>query len=159
MSRYQPALLGGVFIGVLSALPFVGSANACCCLWVVVGGVLTVYLQQQSSPADLEVSEAALGGLVAGAIGALINTAVMTLLISNGAAGASIEQSLRAALDRSPEVPIEVRDRLFALFSSRTLPVLIAAITVPTYAVFGMLGALLGRALLKKKSPPPAPPG
>ena len=41
MTRYQPALLGGLFIGVLSALPVVNTANLCCCLWVIVGGVLT----------------------------------------------------------------------------------------------------------------------
>ena len=55
MSRFQPALLGGVVIGVLSGLPFVNIGNCCCCLWVVAGGVLTVYLQQQArNPVPLE---------------------------------------------------------------------------------------------------------
>jgi hypothetical protein len=35
------------------------------------------------------------------------------------------------------------------------LPVIIAVVTVPTYAVFGMLGALAGRAMLRKTPPPP----
>jgi hypothetical protein len=38
--RLQPALWGGVFIGVLSALPLVNLGNCCCCLWVLVGGGL-----------------------------------------------------------------------------------------------------------------------
>ena len=38
--RLQPAFWGGLFIGVLSALPFVSVGNCCCCLWVVAGGVL-----------------------------------------------------------------------------------------------------------------------
>ena len=50
MKRHQPALLGGLFIGVLSSLPLVNIGNVCCCLWVVVGGLLTVYLQQQNTP-------------------------------------------------------------------------------------------------------------
>ena len=58
MSRYQPALLGGLFIGVLSALPVVNIAN-CCCLWVICGGVLTVYLQQQNLPTPVATSDAA----------------------------------------------------------------------------------------------------
>ena len=33
---------------MLSALPLVNAANCCCCLWVVLGGVLAAYLQQQS---------------------------------------------------------------------------------------------------------------
>ena len=36
LMRSQPRL-GGLFIGVLSALPVVGAANCCCCLWIVVG--------------------------------------------------------------------------------------------------------------------------
>ena len=63
--RLQPALLGGVFIGVLSALPFIGAGNCCCCMWVLGGGILSVYLRQQNSPAPLEASEGALLGLMA----------------------------------------------------------------------------------------------
>jgi len=43
-SKLQPALLGGTFLGILSALPIVSAANLCCCLWVVAGGVLAAYL-------------------------------------------------------------------------------------------------------------------
>ena len=32
--KLQPALFGGLFIGVLSALPLVSVGN-CCCLWVI----------------------------------------------------------------------------------------------------------------------------
>jgi hypothetical protein len=39
-SKLQPALIGGLVTGVLSALPFVNILNACCCLWVVTGGVV-----------------------------------------------------------------------------------------------------------------------
>ena len=41
--RLQPAIWGGLFIGVLSALPFVNLPNyCCCCLWVLVGGALAI---------------------------------------------------------------------------------------------------------------------
>ena len=46
--RLQPAFYGGLFIGVLSALPLVNAGNCCCCLWVVAGGVLAAYLRQQN---------------------------------------------------------------------------------------------------------------
>jgi hypothetical protein len=45
--KLQPALFGGLFIGVLSALPIINIAN-CCCLWVIGGGVLATYLMQLS---------------------------------------------------------------------------------------------------------------
>ena len=37
-ARLQPALLGGIFIGVMSALPIINAGNCCCCLWVLAGG-------------------------------------------------------------------------------------------------------------------------
>jgi hypothetical protein len=156
MSRYQPALLGGLFIGVLSALPVVSAANMCCCLWVVVGGVLTAYLQQQARPVPLEASEAALGGVVAGVVGAVINITVMGLLLS-GAMGAQLVEQLRSAIDQNPQVPVEMRDRFTTLLGSGGFVVIVAAVTVPVYAVFGMLGSLLGLAMFKKK--PPTAPG
>jgi hypothetical protein len=156
MSRYQPALLGGLFIGVLSALPVVNSANFCCCLWVVVGGVLTAYLQQQARPAPLDSTEAALGGLLAGAIGAVLYIAAMAIMLS-GAMGAGIIEQVRQGIEENPQVPAEVRDRIIDLVSGGGFLLLFAAITLPVYAVFGMLGSLLGLAIFRKKTAPPPP--
>ena len=157
MSRFQPALLGGLFIGVLSSLPMVGSANVCCCLWVVVGGLLTVYLLQQNRTVPVETAEAALQGLVAGALGAAIYVAVFSLLLGGAVAGGLAER-LRSAMDLSPQVPPEMREMVLKLFSGGGFVVLLAAITVPVYAVFSMLGAFLGLAVFRKRTPsePPA---
>lgn len=156
MGRFQPALLGGLFIGVLSSLPVVGSANACCCLWVVVGGLLTVYLQQQRQSAPVESAEAALFGLVAGLVGALLYVAVVGVLLS-GAMGMQLVEQFRTAVANNPQVPADVRDRVLGIIGSGAFVMLFAAILIPTYAVFSMLGALLGLAIFKKKTPP-APP-
>jgi hypothetical protein len=67
----QPALLGGVFIGILSALPVVQLCN-CCCLWIVAGGALAAYLQRQNQPLSLTVIEGARVGLLAGIVGAIV---------------------------------------------------------------------------------------
>ena len=48
-AKLQPALLGGLTIGVLSALPVINLAN-CCCAWILFGGALAAYLMQQSHP-------------------------------------------------------------------------------------------------------------
>ena len=65
--RLQPALSGGLLIGVLSALPLVNVGNCCCCMWVIAGGMLAVYLRQQNTPFAVSSSEGALVGLMAGA--------------------------------------------------------------------------------------------
>jgi hypothetical protein len=155
MQRHQPALLGGLFIGVLSSLPIVGSANICCCLWVVVGGLLTAYLQQQASAAPVETADAALGGLLAGLIGALLSTVVTAMLLTGASVG--IDERFREMFDRNAQVPPEVRDMVLNLVTGPRFFLIVAAITLPTYAVFGMLGALLGLSIFRKKVPPSPP--
>ena len=58
-SQLYPVLLGGLFTGVLSELPIVAIGN-CCCLWVVGGGLVTVYLIQRGSLKAIQFSEGAL---------------------------------------------------------------------------------------------------
>ena len=155
MSRHQPALLGGVFIGVLSSLPFVLGLNACCCLWVVLGGVLTAYLQQQNKATPIDAAEAVLGGLIAGLVGAVIAT-IATFAFS-GFNAAMVQEQMRQQLESNPQVTPEMRDMMLRFFAGRNIMLLGAAIQIPLFAVFGMLGALLGMAIFKKKVPP-APP-
>src|SRR5689334_10127332 len=106
MQRHQPALLSGLFIGVLSSIPFISAANACCCLWVVAGGVLVVYLQQERTPTPVATGEAALGGLLAGVVGGLIVTLWQVIIMK--ATGPMVLESMRANLDNN-QVPPEVR--------------------------------------------------
>jgi hypothetical protein len=156
MKRHQPALLGGLFIGVLSSLPTVSAANLCCCLWVVTGGLLTVYLQQQAKADPLETSEAVLGGLLAGVIGAVIACIGTAIMLS--VTGPVIQQAIQRGLDSGAEIPPEVRDMILKYATGPSLVLLMAAINLPTYAVFSMLGALLGLTFFRKKLPPVAAP-
>ncbi len=151
MARYQPALLGGLFIGVLSALPVIGMAN-CCCLWVILGGMLTVYLEQQNTPAPVETSTAALSGLIAGAVGGVISSlgSLLTLRMAGGEQQDAIDQ----ALSNVPNMPPETLDMIHSFMSGPSLGLVMFAITVPLYAVFAMLGALLGLAFFRKKGTP-----
>jgi len=157
MSRFQPALLGGLFIGVLSALPVVNAAN-CCCLWVVVGGALTTYLLQQARPVPVETSEAALLGLIAGLVGGILYLAATAVLLS-GAMGVQLMDQLRETMNNNPEIPAEVRDRIASFMGGGAIALIVAAVTIPLYAVFSLIGALIGLAIFRKKVPPPASPG
>ena len=153
MRRYQPALLGGFFIGILSSLPIVGGLNLCCCLWVVVGGVLTTYLQQQNRVDAVETVEAALGGLIAGLIGALISVPISLALSMSADMQAEFQQLIEQF-----QLPPDFADRVSQMLSGPQFMLVTAAVTVPTYAVFGMLGGLLGAAIFRKKTPPASAP-
>ena len=156
-SRLQPAFWGGLFIGVLSSLPFVNAGNCCCCLWVVSGGVLAAYLHQQNSPVSLPAAEGALVGLLAGAIGGVIGTVLSIPL--QMLAGPMQQQFVERILASNPEVTPEMREMLerFATGTGMRAAALLVSIVVNT--VFGMLGGLLGVAIFRRKLPPTPPAG
>ncbi len=151
MARFQPALLGGLFIGVLSALPVINFAN-CCCLWVVLGGMLTIYLQQKDTPAPVETSAAALSGLIAGAIGGFISSVAGMLMFR--LFGGDSQQAIEQALTNIPNMPPETAEWVRSLTQGSTMALVSMVVSVPVYAVFGMLGALLGLAFFRKKVTP-----
>ena len=154
MGRHQPAILGGLLIGILSSLPVIGLAN-CCCLWVISGGMLTVYLQQQSKPEPVETGDAVIGGLIAGLIGAVIYCTVLYVkMMVLGPVVQTALENVRQQLEGNPDIPAGVRDFVLNMIGGSGMLVMTALITIPLYAVFGMLGALLGTALFRKKQPP-----
>src|SRR5262245_13184061 len=106
--RLQPAFWGGLFIGVLSALPFISAGNCCCCLWVVSGGVLAAYLRQLNMPVQIDVAEGAIVGMLAGVIGGVIGSVLsipMQLMM-----GPMQQQFLERILSSNPDIPPEARE-------------------------------------------------
>src|SRR5436309_7480234 len=72
----QPALYGGLVMGVLSALPIISAGNLCCCLWVVTGGLVAAYVLQQREPTPITPGDGALVGLMAGIVGAFVGLVI-----------------------------------------------------------------------------------
>ena len=108
--KLQPAFFGGLFIGVLSALPIVNVGNCCCCLWVVAGGALAIYLRQQNTAYQVQASEGALLGLMAGAIGGVIS-AVLSIPLQM-AMGDFQRQMMERVMSREQDVPPEMREMM-----------------------------------------------
>jgi hypothetical protein len=157
-AKFRPAVWGGLFIGVLSALPFVSALNGCCCLWVVCGGLLTSYLLQESRPVALTAGDGAIGGLLAGAIGAVISSILSAIITA--ASGMSMNGAVEQMLERGGELPPGL---VRALEQMRDVPsvawvALSFFVVLIVYPIFSMLGGLLGVAIFKK-NPPPPPPG
>jgi len=154
--RLQPAFWGGLFIGVLSALPLVNAANCCCCLWVVAGGVLATYLRQQNTPLQIDASEGALVGLMAGAIGGVIS-GILSIPLQMMMGGMQAEMAQKYL--ENPDIPPEIRDLLLSLTAGSAMQVLAMVVTIVVFTIFGLAGGLLGVAIFKKSPPPLPPPG
>ena len=153
--KLQPALYGGVFIGVLSALPIINIAN-CCCLWVIGGGVLATYILQQNHPYPVNAADGALVGLLAGLMGGVIGTVIGIPI--DMALGPVQQRLLERLIEGNPSFTPEMRDALENMGARGFTAVAIVmrlVFSVVIGAIFGMLGGLLGVALFKKKDLPP----
>lgn len=156
----QPALLGGIAIGVLSGLPVIGIGNCCCGAWVLLGGGLAAYLLQQDRPAPITIGDGALVGLLAGVIGT-IAWAVVAIPVNMMLA--PFQQSLlQGMLSSTNDMPPEARSMLEAMMS-RQGTIGIGAVFVIFVGMFvcgfwAMIGGLFGALMFKKNTPPPPPP-
>ena len=154
--RLQPAFWGGLFIGVLSALPLISAGNCCCCLWVLMGGALATYLRQQNTPVQVDAAEGAIMGLMAGAVGGVIWT-VLAIPIQMMTSGFQ-EQWMESVLNSNPDMPAEVRDMAEQFAKGAAFGIIAFVFNFCASLLFGTLGGLLGVAMFKKSAPPP-PPG
>jgi hypothetical protein len=153
-------VIGGIVMGVLSALPIVAVGNLCCCLWVIGGGVVAAYLFQQNQTMPIAPGDGALVGLLAGLVGAFVQ---LVVAIPIGILVAPMERAmLQRMIDIAGTMPPEMRDAIerysspdgggIALMIVKQVVGLMFFLVVG--AIFSTIGGLLG-ALVFKKQPPP----
>jgi hypothetical protein len=154
-------VIGGVIMGVLSALPIVAAGNACCCLWVVSGGLIAAYLVQQNQSTPITPADGALVGLLAGLIGALVRT---VLKVPIDFVMAPIEQAMLQRILDAGTLPPEWRD-LFERYSGRDGQLSLGFAIMERIAglmfwlflsgIFSTIGGLVGSMIFRKDTPPP----
>jgi hypothetical protein len=153
-------VIGGVVMGVLSALPVVSAGNLCCCLWVVVGGLIAAYVLQQNQTASITPADGALVGLLAGLVGACVQVVIS---IPIGILVAPFERAMiQRVAEMTGSMPPEVRDALdryagasrdfgVGFWIVRKIVELVMGLFVG--AIFSTLGGLLGVALFRRNPP------
>ena len=157
-AKLQPALLGGVTIGVLSALPVINLAN-CCCAWILFGGALSAYLMQQNHPEPIQSGDGAIVGLLAGVAGAFV-WLIVSVPISAALAPFQSDMAgriIRDAGDMAPEMRAIFENMAGAPAIGLGL-ILGFFVMLCVSSVFGMLGGLFGALMFKKHQPPVIPP-
>ena len=158
----QAALLGGLFIGVLSALPIVKYAN-CCCVWIITGGIVAAYLDQQNDPRTITAGRGALAGLLAGVIGAFV---WLLAALALSALFTPLQESMaQAVLRNAPDIPPDVRNVLENLGSSSSVEYVMSfVVRLFVGSLVATIGGLLGAAFFRNDvppalgGPPPLPP-
>jgi hypothetical protein len=150
----QASVLGGLFIGVLSALPIVNVAN-CCCVWVVGGGVLAAYLQQQDEGRTLPIASGAAVGLIAGVVGAFVWLLVSIPL--SFVMGPLQERMVQEMLRTATGMPPNVRQILEGVGDRASSPfqyVFGFLFHLCAGLIFATAGGAIGAAFFKRDVPP-----
>jgi hypothetical protein len=150
----RSAALGGIFIGVLSALPVVGAANCCCCLWIVSGGALATYLEVQQKNRTLTAGEGAAVGALAGVIGAFVwlPIAIMLSLVLGPMMREVVDEFARNANDMPPEVREFLENMGGGGSAAANLVFFFPQLVIG--AIFAAIGGVLSAVYFKKEVPP-----
>jgi hypothetical protein len=175
-SFLKSALIGGVALGVLSALPVLGAVNCLCCAWVIGGGMLAAHLYVKDSPTPVTLGTGVLLGLLAGVVGAVVDTLFSIPIHMALRGSAEVTEQVREWADEIPNLPEQSRELLRTIASGGTavgslLFVVTAFLKLIVYGAVAMIGGALGVALFEKRKigtavtdirppyePPPGPP-
>jgi uncharacterized protein YqgC (DUF456 family) len=141
-----------LFIGILSALPVINLGN-CCCLWIVSGGMLAAYLDQQNDQRPTTIGRGAFAGFLAGVIGAFV-----WLVVSIGLdiVLAPIRERFAQELIRvARDMPPDVRAALESVGATTTgYYALNFFLLLCGGGIFSTLGGMLGATFFRSDVPP-----
>lgn len=158
-SKLQPALVGGLVIGVLSALPVISMGNCLCCAWVVLGGVVATYLLQQSQVPPVDGVDGAITGMLAGLVGTVFGSLIaIPIQMLTGPMGMDVLQRVldQGGSDLSPEVRGTLRSIAHGGIGG-VISVLAFLLSLCVNAIFAAIGGLIGTVVFKPSVPPPPP--
>jgi hypothetical protein len=155
--KTKAAVIGGVLLGVLSAIPFVNIPNICCCAWALLGGAFATYTWIKKSPTPVTVGDGALLGVIAGVVGAVIYLIIgipMALIIGNTMA--AVLSNIMANAD--PQQAEMVKAQM-AAGQSVASAIGFGIIWAIMLTIFSTLGGLIAVPIFeKRKGGPGVPP-
>jgi hypothetical protein len=156
--KLQPALLGGLLAGVLSALPFVGMANNCCCLWMIAGGAMAAWIMQQNHPLPVTLGNGATVGFLAGLFAPIVMVVVlMAIRATLGPMVPGLSMGGGDPFRSRRDMPPEVREVLRSV-GPQVVGILAGTLFIVIELVFSTLGGFFGALIFRKAAPPAEPP-
>lgn len=158
--KYQPAIFVGLMLGgaliaiglITALLPPLRLLGCCACLLPIGAGLLAVNQSVAKSSAALSIGDGAILGIIAGAVGGLVNL-IIGVPITYFINAAVIEEQLGQLRQTGIDLP----------FAGFALAFVGGIIGIIIYAILGFIGGMIGIAVFEKRkdgagTPPPPPP-
>ena len=105
----KPALIAGVLLGILSALPLIQWVNSCCCAWVIGGGIFAAYLYVRESAEAVTLGRGLALGLLTGVIGGIVSVLMSLPLLYISFANTKVLEELSKSVEHVPDLSPQVR--------------------------------------------------
>jgi len=146
-NKLKAALLGGLLVGVFSAVhSLIPIVSMCCCIWSIIGGALAALIYIKGSPTPVQMGEGAMVGGLAGVVGGVIYVLIY-LPIALLWGMATMEEQLN-------------RSGVHLPFSGSILMVIGSIVGAILLALLATLGGVIGTAIFEKRkgnnaAPPP----
>jgi hypothetical protein len=169
--KIRPAIIGGSVMAIISTVPYLNWVNCLCCAGIILGGIAAVYFYQKSLPSNeplLKTKHGLILGAFAGVFGAILETFITVLTIKFFASNyfdtayIEMERFVEQMQEENAEVIAllnQVQDTIAAFAQeiaehgySLVLTIIILVFNTFKNVLFGLLGGLLGVAILQKKS-------
>jgi hypothetical protein len=167
-SKIQPALIGGLVIGLLWSVPYLNLINLCCCLGVLAGGALAAWQLVKRSPVlPVSSGDGAVVGLLAGLVGAGVHLVLgIPIGLVFNQTGVSVVKSILGMMN-NPEINRAMEETIRNAQSQGLVERVVGAlvgwcITSVISVGFSAVGGLIGVSMFEKRkgqNPPQAPPG
>ena len=161
----KPVLIGGVLLGILSALPLIQYFNCICCAWVILGGVVAARLYVKDSSVPVTLGRGVAIGLLTGLIGTVVSALFsIPLFLMTSRSGGLMEQ-LKQTLEQVPNLPPETRETIASWSSQGNINTIFYVIgfflMLGINCLVAMIGGAIGVAIFEKRKPggtAPEPP-
>jgi len=159
---FKAMLIGGGIGGLLSGIPLINSCNCLCCMWVILGGVVSAYILVYSArgwPTDGEGAIVGVGsGVMAGIVAGLISFLQILVMGKDKYMGqfqGSFQgQNLPPEFQQALEQWLQMWNESFFVFF-----LLGAIFNVIIFTGFAVLGGIIGIRIFRPRRFGPYPPG
>jgi hypothetical protein len=144
----KPALIGGVIIGILSAMPLINYFNCFCCAWIIAGGMFAARLYVKESPAIVTLGRGVALGLLTGVIGAIVFALFsIPLYLMAAASGTGIMEEFKQALSQMPNGSPEALKAIDALSKQPNIEIILGTLGFIIWLLINCLAAMAGGAI------------
>tara|TARA_Y100000310_G_scaffold345846_1_gene471168 strand:+ start:56334 stop:56930 length:597 start_codon:yes stop_codon:yes gene_type:complete len=142
----KSAFYGALITGILSAIPGIGSYNIICCMWVIAGGLFSVFYYKKHSHEQINTGKGAILGLYTGLMAAVIATIISLLIVVIfGFDTVGLDQAFK-------DLPIESSIGSVVTGFAIIGYVFMFIIYLILFSIFGTLGGILGAVMFGKQN-------